>query len=165
MRPGHHWLCEFGDAGNDTSCEKEFNLSHRGLLVSSSRKCFLQHFRQLYVVACAHEAMCRRGTKNMHRKRHNKLALRQCWGTRRSAGRRPLRPCQTVLEFGAWGVETINENCLFDLQDVSFSNSSRSQRALIFGVYTQIRCHIFQCLRSQSERATSDGRTTEARES
>ena len=29
MRPGHHWLCEFGDAGNGTSCEKEFNLSHR----------------------------------------------------------------------------------------------------------------------------------------
>ena len=28
-RPGHHWLCEFGDAGNGTSCEKEFNLSHR----------------------------------------------------------------------------------------------------------------------------------------
>jgi hypothetical protein len=22
MRPGHHWLCEFGDSGNDTSCEK-----------------------------------------------------------------------------------------------------------------------------------------------
>ncbi len=29
MRPGHHWLCEFGDAGNGTSCEKEFNLSQR----------------------------------------------------------------------------------------------------------------------------------------
>jgi hypothetical protein len=28
MRPGHHWMCEFGDAGNDTSFEKEFNLSH-----------------------------------------------------------------------------------------------------------------------------------------
>jgi hypothetical protein len=27
-RPGHHWLREFGDAGNDTSCVKEFNLSH-----------------------------------------------------------------------------------------------------------------------------------------
>ncbi len=27
-RPGHHWLCEFGDAGNDTICEKKFNLSH-----------------------------------------------------------------------------------------------------------------------------------------
>ncbi len=26
--PGYHWLCEFGDTGNDTSCEKEFNLSH-----------------------------------------------------------------------------------------------------------------------------------------
>jgi hypothetical protein len=29
MRPGHHWLCEFGDAGNGTSCEKYFNLAHR----------------------------------------------------------------------------------------------------------------------------------------
>ena len=29
MRPGHHWLCEFGDAGDDTSCQKEFNLPHR----------------------------------------------------------------------------------------------------------------------------------------
>jgi hypothetical protein len=29
MRPGHHWLCEFGETGNDTSCEKEFNLSQR----------------------------------------------------------------------------------------------------------------------------------------
>ncbi len=29
IRPGHHWLCEFGDAGNDTSCEKQFNLHHR----------------------------------------------------------------------------------------------------------------------------------------
>jgi hypothetical protein len=29
MRPGHDWLCEFGDAGSDTSCEKEFNLSQR----------------------------------------------------------------------------------------------------------------------------------------
>jgi hypothetical protein len=28
MRPGHHWLCEFGDAGNDTSCERQFNLGH-----------------------------------------------------------------------------------------------------------------------------------------
>ena len=28
MRPGHHWLCEFGDADNDTSCENQFNLSH-----------------------------------------------------------------------------------------------------------------------------------------
>jgi hypothetical protein len=26
---GHHWMCEFGDVGNDTSCEKKFNLSHR----------------------------------------------------------------------------------------------------------------------------------------
>ncbi len=29
MRPGHHWLCDFGDAGNDTSCENQFNLDHR----------------------------------------------------------------------------------------------------------------------------------------
>jgi hypothetical protein len=29
IRPGHQWMCEFGDADNDTSCEKEFNLSHR----------------------------------------------------------------------------------------------------------------------------------------
>ena len=29
IRPGHHWLCEFGDAGNGTSCEKQFNLDHR----------------------------------------------------------------------------------------------------------------------------------------
>ena len=28
IRPDHHWLCEFGDAGNDTSCEKQFNLDH-----------------------------------------------------------------------------------------------------------------------------------------
>ncbi len=28
MRPGHHLLCEFGDAGNDTSCVKQFNLDH-----------------------------------------------------------------------------------------------------------------------------------------
>jgi hypothetical protein len=27
MRPGHHWICEFGDEGNGTSCEKVFNLS------------------------------------------------------------------------------------------------------------------------------------------
>jgi hypothetical protein len=26
MRPDHHWMCEFGDAGNDTSCVKQFNL-------------------------------------------------------------------------------------------------------------------------------------------
>ncbi len=29
MRPDHHWLCEFGDAGNGTSCERQFNLDHR----------------------------------------------------------------------------------------------------------------------------------------
>ena len=29
IRPGHHWLFEFGDAGNGTSCEKQFNLDHR----------------------------------------------------------------------------------------------------------------------------------------
>jgi hypothetical protein len=29
MRPGHHWLCEFGDAGDGTSCEKEFKLANR----------------------------------------------------------------------------------------------------------------------------------------
>ena len=28
MRPGHHLLCEFGDAGNGTSCERQFNLGH-----------------------------------------------------------------------------------------------------------------------------------------
>jgi hypothetical protein len=28
IRPGHHWMCEFGDVGNVTSCEKQFNLSH-----------------------------------------------------------------------------------------------------------------------------------------
>ncbi len=28
MRPGHHWLCEFGDAGNGTSFERQFNLGH-----------------------------------------------------------------------------------------------------------------------------------------
>ena len=28
MRPGHHWLCEFGDVGNVTSCERQFNLGH-----------------------------------------------------------------------------------------------------------------------------------------
>jgi hypothetical protein len=29
MRPDHHWLCEFGDAGNGTSCERQFNPGHR----------------------------------------------------------------------------------------------------------------------------------------
>ncbi len=28
MRPDHHWLCEFGDTGNGTSCESQFNLGH-----------------------------------------------------------------------------------------------------------------------------------------
>jgi hypothetical protein len=28
MRPGHHCLCEFGDAGNGTSCESQFNFGH-----------------------------------------------------------------------------------------------------------------------------------------
>ncbi len=28
MRPGHHCLCEFGDTGNGTSCERQFNLGH-----------------------------------------------------------------------------------------------------------------------------------------
>jgi hypothetical protein len=29
MRPGHHWFCEFGDAGNGKSCERHFNHDHR----------------------------------------------------------------------------------------------------------------------------------------
>jgi hypothetical protein len=29
IRPANHWLCEFDDACNGTSCEKQFNLSHR----------------------------------------------------------------------------------------------------------------------------------------
>jgi len=29
MRPGHHWLFKFGDAGDGTSCEKKFNLTRR----------------------------------------------------------------------------------------------------------------------------------------
>jgi hypothetical protein len=29
MRPGHHWFCEFGDAGNGTGCERQFNRDHR----------------------------------------------------------------------------------------------------------------------------------------
>ena len=29
IRPGHHWLCEFGDAGNGTSSVKQLNLDHR----------------------------------------------------------------------------------------------------------------------------------------
>jgi hypothetical protein len=28
MRPIHAWLCEFGDACDGTSCEKEFNLAN-----------------------------------------------------------------------------------------------------------------------------------------
>jgi len=27
MSPGHHWLFKFGDAGDGTSCEKNFNLA------------------------------------------------------------------------------------------------------------------------------------------
>jgi len=27
MRPGHHWLFKFGDAGDGASCEKKFNLT------------------------------------------------------------------------------------------------------------------------------------------
>jgi len=27
MRPGHHWILKFGDAGDGTSCEKKFNLA------------------------------------------------------------------------------------------------------------------------------------------
>jgi len=29
MRPGHHWLFKFGDAGDETRCEKIFNLASR----------------------------------------------------------------------------------------------------------------------------------------
>jgi len=29
MRPGHHWFFKFGDAGDGTRCEKEFNLTRR----------------------------------------------------------------------------------------------------------------------------------------
>ena len=29
MRPGHHWHCKFGDAGDGTSCEKKSNLTRR----------------------------------------------------------------------------------------------------------------------------------------
>ena len=29
FRPGHHWLCELGDAGDGTSCEKKFELGPR----------------------------------------------------------------------------------------------------------------------------------------
>jgi len=29
MRPGHHWLLKFGDAGDGTSCEKKFHLTRR----------------------------------------------------------------------------------------------------------------------------------------
>jgi hypothetical protein len=29
MRRDHHWIYEFGDAGNVTSCERQFNLDHR----------------------------------------------------------------------------------------------------------------------------------------
>ena len=86
------------------------------------------------------KTMCRRGGENMHHKRHNKVALRQCWGTHRSAGRRPLRPCQTVLEFGAWGVATINENFLLIYKMshsqilAAASGRSYSVCTLIFGV-------------------------------
>ena len=31
MRPGHHWLFKFGDAGDGTSCEKKFNLTCRSV--------------------------------------------------------------------------------------------------------------------------------------
>jgi len=26
LHPGHHWLCQFGDAGDGTNCEKDFKL-------------------------------------------------------------------------------------------------------------------------------------------
>jgi hypothetical protein len=29
MRPDHHWIYEFGDAGNGTSCDRQFNLDRR----------------------------------------------------------------------------------------------------------------------------------------
>jgi hypothetical protein len=34
-RPGHHWLCEFGDTGNNTSCVKQFNLCVGGLYLGT----------------------------------------------------------------------------------------------------------------------------------
>jgi len=29
LRPGHHWVCQFGDACDGTSCENEFKLQAR----------------------------------------------------------------------------------------------------------------------------------------
>ena len=26
LRPGHHWLCQFGNVGNGTRCKHEFKL-------------------------------------------------------------------------------------------------------------------------------------------
>ena len=38
VRPGHHWLFEFGDAGDGTSCEKEFTrLGRQGEVYTGTR--------------------------------------------------------------------------------------------------------------------------------
>ena len=38
VRPGHHWLFEFGDAGDGTSCEKEFTrLGRQGEVYKGTR--------------------------------------------------------------------------------------------------------------------------------
>jgi hypothetical protein len=42
-------------------------------------------------------------------------------------------------ELGAWLVETIKENCLFDLQDVSFSKSNLNPWVIMSVVCFKVR--------------------------
>jgi hypothetical protein len=53
VRPGHHWLFEFGDAGNGTSCEKDFTrLGRQGEVYKGTR--FVNGDRALVVKRWLH---------------------------------------------------------------------------------------------------------------
>jgi hypothetical protein len=54
MRPGHHWLCEFGDPGNDTSCEKQFNLDHHKCEDYRGTLCQTRFYNQESVLVIKH---------------------------------------------------------------------------------------------------------------
>ena len=66
----HHWFCEFGDAGDGTGCEKEFNLPHlkeRTQDVDTSRAPVAMiinsselrpagfKLKEVYLMTCAHQ--------------------------------------------------------------------------------------------------------------
>ena len=63
LRPGHHWIFEFGDAGEGSNCEKLFSLPQRRSGVVYKGTCFYHgdqalRYIYMYIYVCVCVCVC-----------------------------------------------------------------------------------------------------------